>query len=525
MKIPIVQRKNVGSLREGDRLLMDAGVSVRAGQPADEKTVAFLLRHRCTTVPVIQGAADDPARLQEQVSALQGPFHTIRMRLTEKLKNTYTPYHETDSSFCVKGKKKQITDGILFERDPGPLYQPDIDAGSESILPLSDITYLQHEISSLYDILEKMTYRSPEQKPERRTIPRIHLESIRIGTQFSGDRVAFVGDALPWHCVDTAIWFLVTIINMNKERLERGIPYSDSRFDPNSNTVISDEVRYRPEIIQSATLGILLHGIGLAHRDVHQLLCSMWTRAMDTGRYPRIESLPQSDVRLLQKQYFSTRNLFRNRDDIPPIARMMINLQYDYPDLTGYPAPFENRFLHEFVRLFHVIDTYDSLINPIFPMPVCQKYHALEFIRNNSGSYAYSAEGYRPSPRFDYDLYRSWLNILSPYSRYELLQLSTPGFPESKEYTVQVHSYGSSHLPVFSIRQDQNQRRHSFGSLLLSMDHNMLMSIKDGQVQGKKKLPGADEMIITEPNIGTPEPAADPLYSGERNLSRNTSRL
>ncbi|WP_156810000.1 hypothetical protein [Spirochaeta africana] len=524
MKTPVVQRKTVGSLRPGDLLLMDASVSVRAGQAADDKTTAFLLRHRCTTVPVVQGITDQQTAA-DLLPRLQGPFHALRMRLVEKLKNIYTPYHETETAFCAKGKKKQISDGILFERDPGPLYQPDIDAGSYDLLTPADLTSLQQELSQLYDGLERMTYRGPGVKPGKRSIPRVHFDSIRVGTQFQGERVAFVGDALPWHCVDTAIWFMVAMINLNKERLERGIPYSDTRFDPNSTTQITDEVRYRPEIIQSAALGILLHAIGFAHRDVHQLLCAMWTRTLETGRYSTIADIAQSDARLLQKQYFAVRNLLRNRDDIPPVARMMVNLQYDYPDTCGYPAPFENRFLHEFIRMFHIIDSYDTLINPVYPQQPAQKQMALEYIRRNAGSYVYSPEGYRPTQRFDFDLYCRWLHIMAPYYRYELLHLCRPEDPDTPLYIVQVHSYSTSHLPVFSVRQDQQQRRYPFGALLLSLEHSVLMSIRDGQVTGRKKLDWAGDLVVREPAVGTSPVEGHPLYESERNLSRNTSRL
>lgn len=523
MKTPIVQRKHVDSLNERDHLLMDAGLSVKAGQPADDKTAAFLLRHMCISAPVVQFSGSKE-QLSDVISKLQGPFHSLRIRLVEKLKNAYTPYHESDSSFCVRGKKKQLTEGLLFEREPGPLYQPDIDAGSEQLLPPQDISYLQQELAGLYERLEKFTYRGPTQKATKRTMPRAHLESIRIGTQFQGDRVSFTGDTLAWHCVDVAIWFMVAMVNMNKERFERGVPFSETRFDPNSNTVITDEVRYRPEMIQSAALGILLHGIGFAHRDTQQLLYRLWHTYIEKGVAFDFERLTKTEQKTLQKQYFAARNLLRNRDDIPPVARMMVNLQLDYPDLTGYPSPYEHRFLHEFVRMFHIIDTYDDLINPIIPKPCAQKSDALRYITHVSGHYQFSAEGYQTVHRFDHELLKRWLHILAPYSNFELVKLFPEKTPATAEYAAQVYSYSNSHTPVFSLRQDHT-RSYPFGSLLLSTEHGVVMSMKDNTVVGRKRIPGSEDFRIQEPAIISTPPEDNPLYSSKRPLSRGTHSL
>ena len=47
-----------------------------------------------------------------------------------------------------------------------------------------------------------------------------------------------------------------------------------------------------------------------------------------------------------------------DRQDISSISRMMCSMRRRYPDGSGIPPLNENKLLHEFVRMYQVIDFY-----------------------------------------------------------------------------------------------------------------------------------------------------------------------
>ncbi|MFW5769322.1 MAG: hypothetical protein ACOCYA_04620, partial [Spirochaetota bacterium] len=360
--MPSIEPKSIDRIKPGDRLLTDAGVFAKAGTPIDERTIRLLARHKITYVPTVSLTYEEQDRedfteekiqeyLAKSIASSRGRFAADRERLTEKLKSIYVPFHEDEKIFHESGKKKQLTGGVLLEKEPGPLYQPDIDAGSLALLSQNDVRYLHELVTGVYNALSKLTRIAPDTRGQKNRIPRGHSPSIRLHSAYDGERLSTLGDAFVHHAVDTAILYLVTLVNINKKRITEGCPLSADRFDPDKGYDETSKFQYREDLIIESTLGILLHALGWFQSDIHKLVSSK-------PLLSRKDQRGIKQVRLLQRNIYVVRNLLRNRHDISSLSRMMVALQRDYPDGTGFPPPNTNRFHHEFVRLFQIASFY-----------------------------------------------------------------------------------------------------------------------------------------------------------------------
>lgn len=529
--MPSIERKSIDRIRAGDRLLVDAGVFAKAGQPITEKTIQLLARHKITYVPTIsptyeeKESMDEKAAevfIQKEIEKVGGIFSEQRRKLYEKCKSMLQPFSEADKIFWEHGKKKQITEGILLERNPGSLYQPDINAGSNVLLTQNDFRFLYENMVGAYNRLSKLTRIDAETRGQKNRIPRQGYHTIRLQSYYDGGRLSTIGDAMVYHALDTALVFLVTMVNINKKRTVAGFPLSEERFDPDKSHEETSVFRYQPEMIIETAAGILLHTFGLLHSKIHEAVSSKPLLSRDDSKGLQI-------VRLLQRNINVVHNLFRERREISSLSRMVASMQNEYPDGTGFPPPNENKFIHEFIRLYQIIDTYDELTNPVLRKSPYSREDVISYLKANSGPYEYNREKFSPSPRFDETLLEEFLQVLAPYLAGEKVYLYLPDNKSSSAFVGRVYSYLDSHVPLISILKDERRNKtYRFGQMLFYIPTGNAIVMDKGKVTKKLKIAWVANLKIYDKSIDPGDMASysDIIYGKERPLSRRQqSRL
>ena len=337
--MPSIELKSIDRVVEGDRLLLDAGVFAKAGSPVDERAIRHLGRHRVRIIPTLaltceesRGGVDENAAIEKFLKSREGPYETVRGRIHEKLKSCYVPFSESDSVFQAQGKRRQIVPGVLLEPRPERLYLADIAAGSGRILPEEAVRYLRDGLNTIFGMLAKLTVRSADTRGSRKRIPRLGFSTIRMQSRYDGERLATVGDAHILHALDSACYFLSTMININKKRIISGAPLTEKCFDPSSSATQESIFQYSQGFIVDAALGILLHALGFAYQEIHRVVS---TASLIDGE----SAAEKKQIKLIQRNILVARNLLRERHDISAISRMMLLLQHTYPDGTGFPPP------------------------------------------------------------------------------------------------------------------------------------------------------------------------------------------
>jgi len=529
--MPSIELKSIDRLSSYDRILENAGAFAKAGRLIDEKTIQMFARHKINFVPTVKltyeekdVVGNDPKDIdnyfQNFIRNRESGLEDIRNRLFEKLQSIYVPFSEKDSVFCERGKKKQITEGILLERNPEILYQPDIQAGSESIIRDNDIRFLREMLSKLFEYFNGFYARIEENLEKKNILPKVGFHSVRLQSHYEKDRLSTMGNAVAWHAVDTVSYFMAALINLNKKRNIEGKPLSDTRFDPDSKVEITDEVQYGQDLIVEAGLGILLHAIGYSHRKIHHILS---IRPLLSSENPK----DKNAIKTLQRHIYVSKNLMGDRSDISSIARMMVNRQKLYPDGTGFPPLNENRFIHEFVRMFQIVDFYDGMTNPIIEKVPYNRMDVIQYMRENAGEYTYSKEHFVQCKRFDSNLLEEFLDVLSPYEIGEKLYLYPKNSRNSPLFIARVVTYKKSHIPLLAVLKDERTNKsYKFGSLLIHIPSGMAFTRKSGGKIMKKKLDWINNLEIFDHNInpGNINEFYDVLYGNERKLSRKVKQ-
>ncbi|HEB32546.1 MAG TPA: hypothetical protein ENI15_17010 [Spirochaetes bacterium] len=499
--MPSIERKSIDRIGSGDRVLVDVSTFSRAGRVLDEKAVRLLGAHKVLNVLTIslnyedQEKLKDPGTNVDEERIISGGIEKrtnhlmkLRYRLLEKVKTFYMPFRETQPAFVVKGKKRHITLGTLLEQEPGPLYDMEIKTGSQVLMPPNDVKYIMEIVKAIYGEMDRML--KPHTEGSNKKARRLCLNSIRLQSTYSNARLQTVGDALPWHAVDTALYFLYVVLCINKKRIIEGRPISLARFDPDKKSDMTETFQYPQEFLIDAVMGILLHNIGFYHDKIHQVVSSKPILSFD-------DSNSQDKIRMLQKSYFVTRNLLKNRDDISSISRMMCANQYEYADGTGYPPINDNKFLHEFIRLFQLVDFYDEMTNPAIGRVPYSRMDVLGYIDDNAGVYKFNREKVAPQKRFDKILFNEFLELLAPYDIEEKLYVYTNANAGENIFVGRVHSYLQSHIPLISILKDErNGKQYPSGQLLMFIPAGLIMQAKGGKILKKTPLDWLKDLKI-----------------------------
>ncbi|MFW5711959.1 MAG: hypothetical protein ACOCZA_08415 [Spirochaetota bacterium] len=524
--MPLIERKSIERLTPNEILYTNAGSLLKAGQPVSDHVIGELAKRRApyvetgrSTKEEIVAAGGDLAAAAEGLRRLilqdqRREFNELREHLIENLKTIYLPYSEEDRSFQNRKRKKQISRGDLLEKNLNPLVRDDTEAGSAAVVDANVLRFTREFINSFYSFLSDRDPLTPETRKKRKVIQRLHLSSVRLHTHYDGERINSVGDALAAQATDTMLMFLHAMVNLNKKRIIEGKPLSESKYRPELDKGTGDVYRYDEDFIKEAALGIALMNVGLAHKEVHKLIPSPYLDASNRADLKKI--------RTLQHSVYAAHHLL-DREDISSIARMMVTRQFDYPDATGYPPPFKNRFLHEFVRLFQIVRTYDEMTNPVLSRTAYNRMDVIRYLRSQSNEYAPAKTPPGTHARFDSNLVEEFLAILAPYRKGELVFLY-PGERRSEHlYVGKVHSYLDSHIPLISILKDEKTgKRYRDGQLLLYIPKSMLLVMQNGKVSKRSTLGWIKELQIYDKHIdaGMLHEYEDFIFGRKRSFSK-----
>lgn len=524
--MPLIERKSIERLTPNEILYTNAGSLLKAGQPVSDHVIGELAKRRVPYVETgratkeeIHAAGGDRSTATEALCRLissnqRREFHTLRERLIENLKTIYLPYSEEDRSFQGRSRKKQISRGDLLEKNLNPLIRDDTEAGSAAVVDANVLRFTREFINSFYAFLADREPLTPETRKKRKVIQRLHLSSVRLHTHFDGERINSVGDALAAQAADTMLLFLHAMVNLNKKRIIEGKPLSESKYRPELDKGTGGVYRYDEDFIKEAALGVALMNIGLAHKDVHRLLPTPYLEADNRADLKKI--------RTIQHSVYAAHHLL-DREDISSIARMMATMQFDYPDASGYPPPFKNRFLHEFVRLFQIVRTYDELTNPVLTRTAYNRMGVIRHLQRQSDEYAPSKAAPGEHARFDSNLVEEFLGVLAPYRQGELVFLY-PGDRRSEHiYVGKVHSYLDSHIPLISILKDEKTgKRYRDGQLLFYIPKSMLLVMQKGKVAKRSTLGWINELQIYDKHMdaGMLHEYEDFLFGRQRSFSK-----
>lgn len=531
--MPSIELKSIDRIAPSDRLLISADKLLSAGQKIKENTIRLFGKYKTVYIPTINFSYEEVEKLNlyyddkqldsllvREVKKRRTRLLELRDRLFEKMKSVYIPFSETDSCFCAKGKKKQIGQDRLLDNNPGPLYQPDIDAGSEQIVSAYDIKFIADIMKVIYGLIEKLTFLGPDTLNQKNTIKRVTFSSVRLHSMYENTRLSSVGTSLPWHAVDCALLFLFAMINLNKKRIVRGCPLTVERFDPDKSIDRGVKFQYRPGMILDATIGILLHAIGYCQKSIHKI-CS--TKPIFT---PSDTTAPVKKS-FLQRNSYVVRNILKNRRDISSISKMICALQYDYADGTGFPPLNENKFLHDFLRLFQIIDFYDEMTNPVVSSVPYSRMDVINYMKTRCGVYEHTVGKFNKQARFDTELLKEFLQILAPYHPGEKVYLFPRGKRNVCVFVGRVYSYHDSYIPLISILRDARlNKEYKFGQLIFNIPKSQALYINKGKVVKKeiKDWIGELEIFDVKINPGHLSEYTDVLFGKERVLSRRLKR-
>ncbi len=503
--MPLIERKSIERLAPSEILYSNAGSLLKAGQPVTDNVIGELAKRRVPYVETcrptqeeISAAGGDREAAVEEMGKLildeqRQQFNSLRERLIENLKSIYLPYSEEDRSFHSRGRKKQISRGDLLTNTLNPLVRDDVAAGSSAVVDANVLRFTREFINTFYSFLADRDALTPETRKKRKVIHRLHLSKVRLHSHYDGERINSVGDALAVQAADSMLMFLHAMVNLNKKRIIAGKPLSESKYRPDLKKSSDEVYRYDEDFIKEAALGVALMNLGLAHKEVHRLLPTSTLNPDNRSDLLRI--------RTLQRSVYAGQHLL-DREDISSLARMMVSLQFDFPDASGYPPPFKNRFLHDFVRLFQIVRTYDEMTNPVVGRTAYNRMDVIRYLREQSGEYAPSKTPPGEHARFDSNLVEEFISILAPYRKGELVFLY-PGSRRSEHiYVGKVHSYLDSHLPVISILKDEKTgRRYRDGQLLIYIPKSMLFVMENGKVVKRNNFGWIKELQIYDKHL------------------------
>ncbi|MBN2510400.1 MAG: hypothetical protein JXB03_08990 [Spirochaetales bacterium] len=523
--MPIIEYKNIERLHTEDRLLDDAGYLLKAGMKIGDKA-AELAKHMPAVVKVISLTKEEQERhiidssVDEQIQAFiekrhGGRLATIRERLKETAMSFYSLFDERGQIFSLPGKKRHIEEGALLANKSDPLYEQEIAAGASRIITKYKWQFATDMLKEVYDGLGNIKPRYPGEKQTKGAMPKVQFSTLRLSSKYDGGRFSMLGDAYANQAVDTALMFLYVMTNINKQRIAEEAPLSEARFNPDKKTSVNTRYQYRSGMITDAAAGILLHNIGYSHSAIHQLVTPKPVLLPDDEQSKAI-------IRKIQRNVNVARNLVEPLE-ISSISKMMIALQRDYPDGTGFPYLNENKYLHEFVRLFHIIKTYDSLTNPVCCQTVYSRNEVLGYLNEHSGPYIHNPDKFTPSPRFDEYLVKEFRAMLAPYETGEKVYLYHRSNQSQHLFVGKVHSYGGSEIPVISLLKDEKQNReYRDGTLLLSIADSTMFVQKSGGFE-RKHLPWIKDLVIIDKGIdpGDINTYTDPVYGKQRSVSKH----
>ncbi|AHH10362.1 hypothetical protein bcCo53_000199 [Borrelia coriaceae] len=479
--------KKVENLTEKDIIFSNIGNWAKLSTRVNEKIITFLHKGNVPHISVINNYENIPHETLINIineELLNNEINSLKEELKEALGDIYKPFSEKDKMFTISGKKTLINLNTLMEREPDPIYFKEIIEGSFKILPKHKILSIQKILLKIYDYFNFQKLTDKDNPNNTKTIKKLYLHSVRRDYEFYGEQIKTEGDSILTHAIDTTIYFLITIAQLNKERAAKDAPRSTSKFfiDKSHYTEFT-EFFYDNDIILQAALGVLLHPIGLMHTTILQKL-----RDKISLKNKDITEKEMSKIELMEKGINIAKNLFRMREDISAITKMIINGQKNYLNIKHYTETPTKKFIHELIRIFCIIDVYDEMVNPIIIKEPVNPLEAIEFLTKNSEKYHWTKdkpEEYLKNKKFDIEMLKNFLKILAPFDYGTIVDVYIKNCNEPLFKAV-VFQYTTGILPILSIIK-QKDKSYKIGEILLNLESKEI--IIKGQDGGTKTSP------------------------------------
>ncbi|AAX16721.1 hypothetical protein [Borrelia hermsii] len=479
--------KKVEDLTEKDIIFSKIGNLAKLSTRVNEKIIELLNKGNVSHIPVINNHENIPhEKLINTVNEelLNNEINFLKEELIEALKDIYKPFSEKDKMFIIAGRKTLINLNTLMEREPDLIYFKEIIEGSFKILPKHKIISIQKILLKIYDYFNFQKIIDKDNINNIKTIQKLYLHSIRRDYEFFREQVKTEGDSILLHAIDTTIYFLITIAQLNKERAAKDAPRSTLKFFiDKSNYTEFTEFFYDNDIILQAALGVLLHPIGLMHTTILQKL-----REKISLKNKDTKEQYMSKIEILEKSINVSKNLFRLREDISAITKMIINGQKSYLNIKNRAETTTKKFTHELIRIFCIIDIYDEMVNPIIIKEPVNPLEAIEFLIKNSEKYYWAKdkpEEYLKNKKFDIEMLKNFLKILAPFDCGTIVDAYTKDY-EGPLFKAVVMKYTTGILPIVSIIK-QKDRSYKIGDILLNLESREI--IIKGQNGDIKKSP------------------------------------
>lgn len=521
--MPIIERKTLDRVHEDDILLQDAGNLIKAGQKVGKNT-ASLAKFSVPFVTIVSPTKEEASRLfstkleqflQHYIEKKKEDCNgELISRLKETLMSLYVPFAETDQSFSIPGKKNFLALDDLLKRKIESLNFEQVTAGSSRLINKYKLKFAVDILTQIQVSYGALKPREKGQKDQKGYMSRLHVNSIRMSSWYDESRFRTMGDSLVNQAIDISLLYLHTFTNINKKRIADERPFSEARYDSNQKKAADGIYQYKSELILEASIGVLLHNLGFAHQSVHKII---------SGK-PILNSENQGDktrIKTIQQSVNVVKHLL-DREDISSISKMICTMQKEFPDGTGFPSPNENKYLYEFVRLFHIVSFYDQMTNPVLTKDSYSRIDVIEYMEQNSGEYSYSGESFNPQPKFDSELLDEFLRVLAPFDINEKVYLFEKGKRNRPVFIGKVVSYPDSYIPLISILKDEkNGKEYRDGSVFLHIPSSS-MYLKNGDKTERKKYPWIENLEIFDikTDAGDLAEYEDPIFGQERILHK-----
>lgn len=481
----LIEKIKIEDLKQGDILFQKVGKMSKEGYISDSKIISTLKKHQTPSIYVLKNnnekelPSEDIKEILQNVNTDEETISEIKEDLLEILRTIYLPFSEENDLFDTKKKKKQISYKDLFEIKIDSLYEHDVEAGSQAILPPHKLLKLQKILVDAFNYFNFFSVRGEEGNETKNTMPRQNFSSLRLKNIYhpKQEKIEILGDALIWHAIDTSLYFMATLVNINKIRQGKGKPLSSMKyFVENNNLGQEEEFCYRSDFIINAVLGSLLAPLGFMHKAYLKIINDISSLSESKANY-------QENIALVKKASLVAFNLVRNREDISAITKLIIRKQGIFQNGQGSNHLKDKTPLHEFVRLYQSINLYDFLTNPFLPFNPFSRQEVIEYLKEESEPYSEEDEskGLLHKP-LDKNMLDNFLLILAPFPLNEIVEVFDRKLPEHFIYKAFILNYNNNEpIPIISVifdySKDKNIEKEDF---LLDLPHNKLLLKQEG---------------------------------------------
>jgi len=277
--------------------------------------------------------------------------------------------------------------------------------------------------------------------------------------------------------------------------LAQGLPVSTTRFEVGFGYGEGTVFCYPDEYLINAAVGVALHALGYCHKAILPLQAS---RPILNPSTP--EGLKQ--IELLRSNVTVARHLVRDRKDLSPLVKMILVGQSEYPDGTGWPPTGSKITVHELVRLFQIVDFYDTWTNPYLSRSAFSREDVLSHIWSHS---TYFPEGKAPFPSempFDRGLLEEFLNILGPYELGEKIYLYPWDDLSVPHFVGRVYQYHKSYVPFVSVPRDEKAGKdYPFGKMILDIAGSTVYHMENKHIVKKTELGWISKLRLHDTSI------------------------